>query len=712
MFDRRLCTPRSRRRTGLALPIAALLAFAGVAVAPAASAATSATVTVNAASGRGAIPAGGHGVNAAVYDGNMNHSAIPGLYRDAGFTAVRYPGGSYADIYHWQTGTAGGGYVAPNTGFDAYMATVRSAGAQGVIIANYGTGTAQEAADWVRYANITRGYGVKLWEIGNEVYGNGHYGGGWEADNHADKSPRAYATNVLSYISAMKAVDPSIKVGVVLTTPGGWPDGVVGPGDSADWNHTVMSIVQGQADFVIVHWYPGASSAADSLTKVSQISGMVGTLRSLINQYAGSRASSIGIAVTEMNPGYQLTSATAALFAVDGVLTWFENGAMNLDWWNTHNGTGSSPGTNDDGTVDYHDEGILSAGSPGEPAVNTPFPPYYGLAMVGRAGAPGDTLVQASSSTSLLAAHAVRTSSGLNVVLVNKDLVNSTTVSLSYAGFSPAGNVSVVRWQKGATSISTSSQSSATSITVPPYSITVLKTTPGGGGGDTTPPTAPSNLTASGITATGVTLSWTASTDNVGVTGYDILRAPGSSGGAFTQIGTSATTSFSDTGLTANTTYRYQVRARDAAGNTSATSGTVQVTTSQSGTAGLVRNVGAGRCLDVNAGSQANLARAIVWDCHGGANQQWTATAAGELRVYSPAKCLDVLNQGTASGSAVEIYDCNGGNNQKWTFNANGTITGTQSGLCLTPSGGGTANGTLIVIATCNGSTSQQWTRQ
>ncbi|WP_422664850.1 fibronectin type III domain-containing protein [Acrocarpospora corrugata] len=99
------------------------------------------------------------------------------------------------------------------------------------------------------------------------------------------------------------------------------------------------------------------------------------------------------------------------------------------------------------------------------------------------------------------------------------------------------------------------------------------------GTGDTIPPTAPGSLAASGTTQTGTTLAWTASTDAVGVTGYDVLRAPGATGGTFTQVGTSTTTSFADTGLTANTTYRYQVRARDAAGNLSPVSNTVQITT-------------------------------------------------------------------------------------------------------------------------------------
>ncbi|MEV4414576.1 endo-1,4-beta-xylanase [Catellatospora sp. NPDC049609] len=104
--------------------------------------------------------------------------------------------------------------------------------------------------------------------------------------------------------------------------------------------------------------------------------------------------------------------------------------------------------------------------------------------------------------------------------------------------------------------------------------------------GDTQAPTAPSGLASSGVTAGSVNLSWTASTDNVAVSGYDILRAPGASGGSFTQVGTAATTSFSSTGLSAGTTYRYQVRARDAAGNVSAVSNTVTVTTTTGGGTG------------------------------------------------------------------------------------------------------------------------------
>ena len=108
----------------------------------------------------------------------------------------------------------------------------------------------------------------------------------------------------------------------------------------------------------------------------------------------------------------------------------------------------------------------------------------------------------------------------------------------------------------------------------------------GGGGDDTQPPTTPGAPTASGVTSSGMTLNWTASTDNVGVTGYEVYRATGASGGTFTLGGTTVGTTFTDTGLAAATTYRYHVRARDAVLNFSANSDTVSVTTQAAGDAG------------------------------------------------------------------------------------------------------------------------------
>jgi fibronectin type 3 domain-containing protein len=96
---------------------------------------------------------------------------------------------------------------------------------------------------------------------------------------------------------------------------------------------------------------------------------------------------------------------------------------------------------------------------------------------------------------------------------------------------------------------------------------------------DTTAPTAPTGLTAAPQSPAQVNLAWTASTDNVGVTGYRVERCQGSGCTTFAQVGTPITTGYSDTGLTASTTYRYRVRAADAAGNLSAYSSIVTTTT-------------------------------------------------------------------------------------------------------------------------------------
>ncbi|WP_443057634.1 cellulase family glycosylhydrolase [Streptomyces sp. IBSBF 2806] len=98
----------------------------------------------------------------------------------------------------------------------------------------------------------------------------------------------------------------------------------------------------------------------------------------------------------------------------------------------------------------------------------------------------------------------------------------------------------------------------------------------GGTPGDTRAPTAPGAPTASAVTATSATLTWAAATDDVGVTGYDVVRI---SGTTETAVAASTATGATVTGLTANTAYTFAVYARDAAGNRSARSTAVNVTT-------------------------------------------------------------------------------------------------------------------------------------
>jgi chitodextrinase len=119
-------------------------------------------------------------------------------------------------------------------------------------------------------------------------------------------------------------------------------------------------------------------------------------------------------------------------------------------------------------------------------------------------------------------------------------------------------------------------------------------TTPVGTGGssDTEPPTAPSNLTATAAGASRINLSWTAATDNVGVTGYRVERCQSAGCTSFAEVATPSGTTYADTGLAAASSYSYRVRAVDAAGNPSPYSNVATATTDDNAGATLVAAYG------------------------------------------------------------------------------------------------------------------------
>ncbi|WP_037603324.1 cellulose binding domain-containing protein [Streptacidiphilus rugosus] len=587
---------------------------AGAATSGAATSATTATVSVNAAQSLATVPTTAIGTNASVYDSKLTDAAVPGLLKQAGVGLVRFPGGSSSDSYNWKTNSdLTNGTQAVD--FDQYATMLQQSGAQGMVTVNYGSGDvigaaespaetgAQLAADWVRYANITHGYHIKYWEIGNEIYGNGTYGADWETDKHcstganpANCGPAVYAQNVKAYIAAMKAVDPTIQVGVVLTAPGNWPDGTTSAGSPQPWNQTVMTALAGQIGFADVHWYPQNPSSvtppgptdAGLLADAAQIPTMVSTLRSQLGQYAGS--SSVPVMVTETNsvssnPGKQTVGLVNALFLPQDYLGWLAGGVSSVDWWQIHNGivTTGDNSSSLNGTAAYGDYGMLADGSCAavagaqlcEPAADTPFPAYNGMTLLSRFAHPGDTLVSAGSSQSLLQAYSVKAADGsLRVLLVNDDPVNTYQVSLSYAGFTPASGAPTVTTMAGAAAtLTTASAGAAGSQTVAPYSAVLLSLQPGGAA---TPPTTPGTPTATGVTSTSVNLSWAPSTSQTGLAGYQVVQVSGSTETVVASpTGASATVS----ALQPNTAYTFAVYAKDTAGVRSARSGTLTVTT-------------------------------------------------------------------------------------------------------------------------------------
>ncbi|KJB85668.1 chitinase [Paenibacillus sp. E194] len=179
----------------------------------------------------------------------------------------------------------------------------------------------------------------------------------------------------------------------------------------------------------------------------------------------------------------------------------------------------------------------------------------------------------------------------INVIVTAK---TSTSVSLSWTASTDNVGVTGYTVSYGTQSVSVSNPNAVISGLTPDtnYTFTItakdakgnqsatstpltVKTDPAGSGGDTTPPTAPGNLQVTGKSATSVILSWSASMDNVGVTGYTVSYETNA---AVNVTDTTATI----TGLTPNTNYVFTVTAKDAAGNVS-TGTSVQVTTDAQG---------------------------------------------------------------------------------------------------------------------------------
>ncbi|WP_424923415.1 glycosyl hydrolase 2 galactose-binding domain-containing protein [Actinocrispum wychmicini] len=185
----------------------------------------------------------------------------------------------------------------------------------------------------------------------------------------------------------------------------------------------------------------------------------------------------------------------------------------------------------------------------------------------------------------------------------------------------------------------------------------------GGGGGDNQAPTVPANLHSTGVTASSVSLAWDASTDNVGVTGYDVF-VDGAQGP--TVSGTTATVS----GLAASSTHTFTVRAHDAAGNNSGQSNQISATTSGGG----------GGPVDYQA-EDAVVTQGAVESNHAG----YTGTGFVNYDNVTGSAVEWTVNASAAGGADVVIRFSNGTTtNRPMTIAVNGTVVATNVAFAST----------------------------
>ncbi|KAF2340953.1 endonuclease [Flavobacterium tistrianum] len=214
--------------------------------------------------------------------------------------------------------------------------------------------------------------------------------------------------------------------------------------------------------------------------------------------------------------------------------------------------------------------------------------------------------------------------------------------------------------------------------------------------GDTQAPTAPASLASTSTTATSIALSWTASTDNVAVTGYDVY--------ANSVLKTTvSTTTATITGLTASTAYSIYVKATDAAGNVSASSNTISVTTNSSGTgtatdllfSEYIEGSGNNKALEIanNTGASVNLSAYTIKKQTNGAGSWSTGLAlSGTLTTGSKFVIVNSsMSSSCFSTSAANISTTA----TELTFNGNDAVGLFKNGILIDIIGtfnGGTAN--------------------
>lgn len=287
-----------------------------------------ASVTVNAGQVIRRIPATLYGTNIQwVWNGyslwddyrNQADPALLGYAKSMGVSLIRYPGGMYADFYHWQNGVGplGSRPVVPfrvgdtdtgriSLGTDEALGFARDANGELLVTVNVGTGTVQEAAAWVRYVNSSR-LKVKYWEIGNEVYIRDSS----PAQLAINMDPATYANKFVSFARAMRAADPRILIGAI----GGVNRGAYSLVGYPAWNETVLGIAGADMDFLAIHNAYAPVNVRDSddvravysalLAAPALIANDLALVTRQIQTNAPQYASKISIAVTEWGPFFQ-----------------------------------------------------------------------------------------------------------------------------------------------------------------------------------------------------------------------------------------------------------------------------------------------------------------------------------------------------------------------------------------------------------------------
>jgi alpha-N-arabinofuranosidase len=440
------------------------------------------------------------GINAAIWDRLLDTPETVTALRELDLQILRF--GGFSDSYHWLNGTFGPNSGTAPTSFFNFMHMATNVGAQTIITVNYGSGTPEEAAAWVRCANVTNRCGFKYWEIGNENYGD------WEYDeNLPPHDPVTYATRAKEYIRQMKGVDPSVKIGVVVTENWAERAGVViNAVKTCNLRDLIVQGYQGWTpkmlatlrelgvtpDWVSVHYYPqglpGHENDARLLQSTTKWAALAVPLRQHLKNYFGEAHTNVEMLCTEnnstpQNTGKQTTSLVNGLYLADSFGQIAQTEFNSFVWWNLRNAQDRTGNNNPSlyGWRQYGDHGIMSGS-------DVRYPTFYIFKLLKYFVRGDDQIVGATSDNKLLSVYAARgRANTLALLIVNKSLQNVMRANLSLASFKPQSNATIysygipqdeaARTGVGSREIAETTFARASGefvLTVPPYSATVI----------------------------------------------------------------------------------------------------------------------------------------------------------------------------------------------------------------------------------------------
>jgi len=463
----------------------AITATATVTVNPAVT-----TVSVNPASPGIAVTDQLLGMNlAAWYDWSTNANSINSAFKAAGVKAIRWPGGSWSDDYHWgyQTGSSTlvttymcqtaspvtGGWGGYST-FSNFVNTIPLAGPYDLALtANYGTdeactggGDPDEAAAWAAAA-VADGITPSHMTVGNEEYGS------WETDLHAKPNdPGTYAAAVIGsggYYELIKAASPKTLVGVVADAKSNCC--------AADWDSTVLGNAAGSYDFVEYHYYPqnpGGESDSYLVNTAPQV--FTQNINTLKSELKTAGQPNTPIYVGEMgsvssNPGEQSWSITQGLFAGQLLGEMMNDGISRATWWigfGNCNGDEGAPwdgnssvtsssfyGWQNFGAYNVFADGAGDLASNNSPCnydgpIGTMSPTARAFQLFSNVAITGQNVLTANvtGDTTDVRAYAATNPGGTALVLFNLNETTSEQVAVTLSGKSSSSSVNVTTYDK------------------------------------------------------------------------------------------------------------------------------------------------------------------------------------------------------------------------------------------------------------------------